>query len=242
MIVNYVPDGWEIITQRAHGLLAAQLAWHWNFDHPGGRCVETLTAIADHDDTGIEFDVKRLLTKAGGPVHFGMRGFEPAHCRQLLVESEAKSRYLALLNTMHLLFLYGGEKGGTAKRFLGELRRKAAGLRRQLRLSKAEVERVYGLFQWCDALSLLICQRALQPEQRWSEISKGPDGVSYELCLLSPEKLSVRPWPFKASGFMVRVEARTLEQLQFGSPGSFLRALEKAPVKEIRYVFVKGSA
>src|SRR5579884_2579519 len=182
MIVNYTANGWEIITQRAHGLLAAQLGWHWKFDYPGGRGLETLVAIADHDDTGVEFGLDQLLTCAGGPVHFAMRGFEPDHCRQLLAQGQAKSRYLALLNGMHLLFLYGKEKGAKAKRFQTEVRRLIAGYRRQLQLSKAEAERVYGLFQWCDALSLLICQHALQPEQRRTEISKGPDGVSYELC------------------------------------------------------------
>ncbi|HWB90386.1 MAG TPA: DUF3891 family protein [Puia sp.] len=240
MIVNYLPEGWEIITQRAHGLLAAQLGYHWKFDYPGGRCLETLVAIADHDDTGVEFDPKQLLTKAGGPVHFAMQGFKPDHCRQLLIESQAKSRYLALLNTMHLLFLYGKEQGASAKPFLTELRRFAANLRRQVHVSKAEIERTYALFQWCDALSLLICQHSLQPEQRWTEISKGPDGVSYEICMLSADELSVQPWPFREPKFMVSVEARTLARLRYRSSAAFLRALEKAPFKEFRYWLSKG--
>ncbi|HVS97599.1 MAG TPA: DUF3891 family protein [Puia sp.] len=235
MIVNYIPQGWEIITQRAHGLLAAQLGWYWKFDYPCGRAAETIVAIADHDDTEVEFDRKHLLTNAGGPFHFAMRGFDADHCRELLLRSQAKSRYLGLLSTMHLLFLYGKEQGRAAKGFSARLRRLAANLRKQLHLSKPEAGRVYALLQWCDALSLLICQHALQPEQRRTEISKGPDGVSYEMCLVSPDELSVNPWPFKEPRFRVSVESRIVQQLRFRSSAAFLRALESAPVKASWY-------
>ena len=52
MIVNYSSEGWEIITQRAHGLLAAQIATNWKFDFPAHRRTDTILAIAEHDDTG----------------------------------------------------------------------------------------------------------------------------------------------------------------------------------------------
>lgn len=41
MIVNYTAEGWEIITQRAHGLLAAQIADHWQHHIRTDRWVET---------------------------------------------------------------------------------------------------------------------------------------------------------------------------------------------------------
>jgi hypothetical protein len=66
---------------------------------------------------------------------------------------------------LHLLFLYGKEPGASAKRFLADLRRVVARLRKQLQLSKVGTERVYALLQWCDALSLLIFEHALQPER-----------------------------------------------------------------------------
>jgi len=241
MIVNYTVKGWEIITQRAHGLLAAQLAWRWKEKKPAGRWLETILAIADHDDTCIEFEDPDLLTDAGGPVNYSMRAFDAEHCKLLSVASLAKSRYIALLSGMHLLFLYGKEarKNAHARVLLDEQRKLVVSLRRQLGLSAAEVQRTYAFMQWCDALSLLICQNALQPEQRMTEISQGPDKRSYEICQLGPNKLSVRPWPFDSGRFTVTVESRVIAQLAFESTAAFKKALQAAPVKEIEYLVVK---
>jgi hypothetical protein len=54
MIVNYTEAGWEVITQRAHGLLAAQIAGQWKHIVRTGRWTETLLAIAEHDDAQVE--------------------------------------------------------------------------------------------------------------------------------------------------------------------------------------------
>ena len=148
MIVNYTPEGWEIITQRAHGLLAAQIASHWKFTYPPNRRLDTILAIAEHDDTGIEFDQQHLLTPAGGPVHYAMRGFDPGHCRQLMLASRAKSRYFTLLNAMHLIFLYGKLKTPDAKAFIRETRQLITRLRRDLGVTADQASTTYALMQW----------------------------------------------------------------------------------------------
>ncbi|MDB4999689.1 MAG: hypothetical protein JWR76_766, partial [Mucilaginibacter sp.] len=61
MIVNYTEQGWEIITQRAHGLLAAQVAMQWRKKDRPNRWVETVIAIADHDDAQTELQANDLL-------------------------------------------------------------------------------------------------------------------------------------------------------------------------------------
>jgi hypothetical protein len=242
MIVNYTPEGWEIITQRAHGLLAAQIASYWKFTYPPNRRLDTILAIAEHDDTGIEFSQQDLLTPAGGPVHYAMRGFDAGHCRQLMLASRAKSRYFTLLNAMHLTFLYEKDTSDAARTFIREQRQLVSRLRRELGVSAAQANKTYALMQWCDALSLLICQHAVQPEHRMTEISKGPEGISYELCQLSADSLSVRPWPFVEPQFTVSIEFRTLSQLQFTSTADFQRALEEASIKEKVYTLkVHGS-
>lgn len=83
MIVNYKETGWEIITQRAHGLLAAQLAFQWRKEDRPVRWVETILAIAEHDDAENELDGENLLTEAGGPLNFSMKTFEVDHCQKL---------------------------------------------------------------------------------------------------------------------------------------------------------------
>ncbi|TVQ15094.1 MAG: DUF3891 family protein, partial [Leptolyngbya sp. DLM2.Bin27] len=50
MIVNLQSDGWEIIYHRAHALLAAQIAGHWNLSKNTNRLYETIAAIAHHDN------------------------------------------------------------------------------------------------------------------------------------------------------------------------------------------------
>ena len=70
MIVNYTEQGWEIITQRAHGLLAAQVAMDWRKKDRPERWTETVIAIAEHDDASIELEADDLLTPQGGPVNF----------------------------------------------------------------------------------------------------------------------------------------------------------------------------
>ncbi|EDM37771.1 hypothetical protein PBAL39_15139 [Pedobacter sp. BAL39] len=47
MIVNYTESGWQIITQRSHGLLAAQICGHWAKDNQPSRWVDTLIATAE---------------------------------------------------------------------------------------------------------------------------------------------------------------------------------------------------
>jgi 2-polyprenyl-3-methyl-5-hydroxy-6-metoxy-1,4-benzoquinol methylase len=57
MIVLQNQKGWKIITQRAHGLLAAMIAYQYNIDLPVEVMVPVLVAIAEHDD-----DVTETLT------------------------------------------------------------------------------------------------------------------------------------------------------------------------------------
>ncbi len=42
MIVIYKEEGWEVITQRAHGILAAQIGFQWRLKDRPERWMETL--------------------------------------------------------------------------------------------------------------------------------------------------------------------------------------------------------
>ncbi|QNN44838.1 DUF3891 family protein [Pedobacter roseus] len=55
MIVNYCNSGWEIITQRGHGLLAIQICARWKISGQPYRWVETLIATTGHDEVFNEF-------------------------------------------------------------------------------------------------------------------------------------------------------------------------------------------
>ncbi|MGQ7855761.1 DUF3891 family protein [Pedobacter sp. WC2501] len=46
-------------------------------------------------------------------------------------------------------------------------------------VNKAEVDRAYELLEFCDALSLIICQEIVPPEGRRVEIGCGSSGTTY---------------------------------------------------------------
>lgn len=237
MIVTYGENGWQIVTQRAHGVLAAQLAMHWKVKERPARWVETLLAIAEHDDAEVELDGENLLTAQGGPLNFNMKVFDLAHCKKLAALAITKSRYIALLTSMHMNFLYKEEKAAAS--FLAEQKKLRETWRKELGLGKEECESIYSLLEWCDAFSLLLCQDHLQPEHRCIEISKGPDKNKYDLVKVDEERLTISPWPFEVASLKVHFETRVIGQLQFKSSADLRKAFHKAPVNEISWELVE---
>src|SRR5690606_38068587 len=122
MIVNYTEAGWLIITQRSHGLLAAQICAHWKKNKQPARWVETLIATAEHDDAHYEMERENLLEETGGPKNFKTIPFEEDYCDKLLNLTLSKGRYIALLISRHIHFLYG--KDPLAKPFCKNLKKK----------------------------------------------------------------------------------------------------------------------
>ncbi|HMH22166.1 MAG TPA: DUF3891 family protein [Puia sp.] len=240
MIVNYNRSGWEIITQRAHGLLAAQLAGQWKVSERPGRWVETLIAIAGHDDAEVELDGENLLTPRGGPLNFSMKAFDEPHCQRVSRFTIAKSRYIALLTSMHMDFLYHKEEkeNPAAAAFLKAQRKLQTAWRRGLHITRPEAEKIYCLLEWCDALSLLLCRRDVQPEHRSVEIGIGPDNRSYQLVRQQDNRLTIDPWPFEPASFTVHYEYRELKKLQFKSSAEFRAAFVDASVKEQEWKLV----
>lgn len=234
MIVNYKANGWEVITQRTHGLLAMQLAYHWKTNPAEKRKAELLVAIADHDDAHTELQREDILTEQGGPLDFKMRPFTLGHGQRTMELAMSKSRYIALLCSMHLDFIAGeaDQQSAAVKQFLATQKIMRVTWRRQLELSTEEARCAYQLMEWCDALSLLLCQRDNQPEERWVEISRGPDDKSYRLSQPATGVLTVSPWPFELDQFEIRFERRELQQLKFRSAEQFKKVFSKATVKE----------
>ncbi|MDF2433434.1 MAG: hypothetical protein JWP44_3065 [Mucilaginibacter sp.] len=234
MIVNYLEKGWEIITQRAHGLLSAQIAMQWRKKDRPKRWTETVLAIADHDDAQIELEANDLLTPLGGPVNYRMKLFEADHCRRLQDFSLSKSRYIGLLSSMHMVFLHHkeAESNPEAKHFLNEQIKLQKIWRKELNISEKETSRIYALMEWCDAFSLLLCQHEVQPENRTIEISQGPDKKQYKLMQNKNGSLTVKPWPFETVSFKLHVEYRIINQLQFKNCDQFKAELLKAEVTE----------
>lgn len=235
MVVQYEESGWQLITQRAHGMLAFQIAGMWKHEKAFYRRAEFLLAVAEHDDAEVELDGETLLTDKGGPLNFDMKTFDSVHCETLAEFSLTKSRYIALLTSYHMEFLY--EKEAAAGAFLKKQESVRARLLKELSITKTEAEKAYRLLEWCDALSLLLCQNEIPPEGRTVEISAGPDNKHHQLHAIGKGILSVTPWPFVEKDFDLSVEYRSINQLTFASSAELRKQFYEAAVSEHHWRF-----
>ncbi|MCB2406657.1 DUF3891 family protein [Hymenobacter lucidus] len=242
MIVNLTPEGWQIIYQQAHALLAAQLAWQWPSFGPADRWVGLLAAIAQHDDEQERWDGHYGLTPAGAPANFTMKEFSLEQATGVLRAARFQGQWRSLLTSMHLSFLYESLRGQQQyiDTFLDEQKASQQQWRRALKVTKPEAQQAYALMQWCDRLSLILCREELPEMGRHLEISTGPDGQRYEVTRPTPAgPVRVTPWPFAAPEFSVSVEACLLSQLQFKDDDELSTAIREAPLATLRWDFAQ---
>ena len=242
MIVTQTDRGWQVINQQAHGLLAVQAALHWRADKRPKQWVETLIALTEHDDGQEPWEGRNHLTKAGAPLHFQITEYSVEQCRNLIQISLDKSRWNALLVSMHTTFLYESKRGTdkALDAFLDQQRDNQTKWRRQYGATKAEAQYAYDFLQWFDALSLILCLDQLPINERRLEVSQGPDGVPYYVNQRNADgSLYVDPWPFDASAFSVHVEAAHVEQLVFSDDEELYNAIQDAPIDVKEWTFRK---
>lgn len=241
MIVNPTNNGWQIIYHRAHALLAAQIASHWhNADRPE-RIAETIAAIAQHDDLEREWAGDHL-SAAGAPLDFTLSEVNPDSIepwRTMLADSLYRGRWVALLAAKHIVFLNATKQGQSAKldRFLREIAKQQQEWCSALGVEPDELDRAYVFMQWCDRLSLILCQHGLPARERWLEVCNGPDGTRYDVMQREDGTVLVEPWPFRSKRFVVAVDCCTLTQLQFKHNDDLVAALKKAQIERLQWDF-----
>jgi len=241
MIVHLTENGWEVIYHRAHALLAAQLAGYWRTVDSTARLVETIAAISHHDDLEREWEGNEL-TEAGAPLDFTLSQESPVEqLAENVTNARYRGRWVALLTSMHMSFLNEPKRGDSAEldNFLDEQLELQQQWRQALKLRKDETDKAYAFMQWCDRLSLILCQHDLPVDERALEITKGPDGNRYDVVQRNDGSVGVKPWPFKEEQFTVSVEACSLSQIKFADNASLREALQKAPIKTLAWTFVK---
>ena len=246
MIVLSHQQGWKIITQRSHGLLAGMLAYEYDIDLPVDIMLPTLVSIAEHDDGVMEMIAPQNLTDAGAP-----RSFVVADCNtktdinpmlSLMEIEKAKSRLNSLLAALHINFLYDGEKRKTDKgldKFLKDLEKYRTKVLKDLQIDKAIKDRLYRFLEWSDAFSLLICLDKIQHKGKKMEISQSPDGIINTVHYKPNKEICVEPWPFKSKLFKVFYEYKIIEQLQFKSIEEFNDVYKTAKVQQDTYILSK---
>ncbi|MFN6485635.1 MULTISPECIES: DUF3891 family protein [unclassified Nostoc] len=246
MIVNATQNGWEVIYHRAHALLAAQLAGQWRRKDAPVRLYETIAAISHHDDLEKEWE-EDILTEAGAPKDFMLSSNDDVDANIEKLANLAKNalyrgRWVALLISMHISRLNEPSRGKGEKldKFLDEQLQNQQLWRKELGIKKEEVDSAYAFMQWCDRLSLILCQQELPADERFLEISKGPEGERYDIMQRSDNLVVVKSWPFQNDKFTVNVEACDLSQVKFESSAELSQALQEAPIKVLEWTFVKN--
>lgn len=239
MIVNAAPEGWEIIFQRAHELLAMQIAFHWKQKQRQERWHELLSAINEHDNQQEAWKGKNHLTAAGAPLDFSMMGFSLQQARAVTEVSQYKSRYVSLLISMHTSYLYEGLRGNNQEtdQFLDDQQSLQQQLLQSLRLSRSDASKAYNLLQWADRCSLILCKNQLPADERKLEVFKDTEGQKYFILQRQDQSISVEPWPFEEREFKVWVEHRLLRQLSFTDDEELAKALSSVEAAEKEWVF-----
>ncbi|AFY49224.1 hypothetical protein Nos7524_3431 [Nostoc sp. PCC 7524] len=242
MIVNATQNGWEVIYHRAHALLAAQLAGQWRRKNSPLRIYETLAAISHHDDLEKEWEEDNL-TEAGAPRDFTMsKDTSVEKLADLVSNARYRGRWVTLLISKHLSRLNEPKRGESPElnQFLDEQLHNQQRWREELGLQTEDVDAAYAFMQWCDRLSLILCQHELPADERFLEISQGPDGQRYDIMQRSDHLVTVQPWPFEDDKFTVNIEAYNLEQVKFDSNAELTQALQQAPIKVLEWTFIKS--
>jgi hypothetical protein len=154
--------------------------------------------------------------------------------------AQYRGRWVAMMISMHISFLSEGKRGESPEldSFLDEQLQHQKKWRHELNVTKDEAAQAYEFFQWCDRLSLILCNHVLPAGERALEIATLPDGTRYDVIEFG-DGVTVKPWPFLEKKFTVNVEATYLEQLKFDSNEELTQALQTAPIKTLEWTFVR---
>lgn len=239
MIVNAITEGWEVIYQRTHELLALQLAFHWKAERRPNRWIEILSAISDHDNEQEGWKASRHLSRQGAPLDFSLQDFSLEQARGVTEAARYKSSMVRLMISMHTSYLYESLRGRQKEidHFLDDQQNIQHSLRKQLSLSKAAAAQAYAVVQWADRCSLILCKNELPADERKLEISPGPEGKAYFIYQRNDQSLGVKPWCFQEKEFSVRIEYRHLTQLKFSSDKALADLLHSTEPQERKWIF-----
>ena len=246
MIVTMTDEGWDVIHQPAHALLACKIAYQWKVNERSPFWVELLTAITQHDNQqrGLEGDI--YLTSTGAPKGFTVSKGEGdvdslEQPQEVIHQARYQGQYVALLTSMHVHTLYKAKRGSSnpLDKFLTEIEKQQKDWRKSLEISAKQAKADYALLLWCDRCSLILCQDEIPAGERRLEVQRGPNATRHFLWQREDTTLSVEAWPFEEDEFSVNVEVHKLKQLKFESETELRQALQAAEVEFRSWTFKK---
>jgi hypothetical protein len=242
MIVTHTAEGWDVIFQSAHALLAYNFALELQGLRDRPFWSETLAAIVEHDDHKEAFGKNVYLTDLGAPRDFTLFNLTArerfVEVKRRIESGHRKHRWIGLLCSRHTAELYTKERTSRRMRSLLEAEEKRGKrVLEDLHASATDLEAAYQILLFCDRLSLILCQGQIPAMNRRVEVISEPSGGRYDLWETDDESLAIAPWPFERQAFEVAVEVRTLQQLEFASDRELQRHLRVTEVVQRRWVF-----
>lgn len=239
MIVNAVREGWEVITQRAHALLAAELIAPWKPQERPGCWVSIIAALVQHDDEENYWEQTDHLSELGAPLNFDRIGVERSMRKERLVISSGLHQdiWVALLLSRHNTYIYGdmGVQDKAIADFLDEQGENQKRWLKMIGIRRAELETAYSFMNYGDRLSLILCQRQLPDKQRRLEILVTPEGTRHEVYQRVDGSIGLEPYPYDVDSLTVRVNRRVLRQPLFEDTYTFRKAVESAVVENCQW-------
>lgn len=231
MICTPRPDGWELLFQNAHGLLAMRLLAPWKAELRPVRWDEVLYATALHDNGWQEHEPGDRLTPLGTPRHF-----EETTAADVVRQSERAlervwhaSVFAGLVLAEHFRVLYGAHPDAAVQAMLAAQRARGATARRRLGVKQAEVAAHYAPLRWADTLSLTLCLHRLRlfPNRRveLERIGRAPTFAWSR----ADGTIGLDPWPYAPASLTVKAYAYPLRQLTFEHDDALAAALAAPP-------------
>ncbi|KEO71720.1 DUF3891 family protein [Anditalea andensis] len=240
MIVNIADDHFEIIYQRAHGMLAAKIAEQIaaSLRPPASYWLETLVAIADHDDGRRNWEGDFHINDKGYPKDFTEFKFDEKQAQRVVNTAECKSIWVAMLVSKHLVELYSNLE--EAQPLIQQQYSLQAKLQMHLPFSEAAAQMYYRLLKWADELSLRICKHEVPVKGEKDFLEYLPDGSKSYITHL--EDKSIAPWIFQKDKVIFEVEKRLIEKRVYKNDHDLQDTLNKAEVSISSYKFIKEDA
>lgn len=236
MIVKHHKEGWEIISQYAHGLLSGKIASQVKEELMPNNWVDVLTGIVEHDDHLPDFDEQNYLTEKGTPKDFTMEGGTDKeallHAERVYSNAMQKSQLVALMVGRHLSFLYESlaKNYKPMRDFLKDVSNQGKEQRKLYGLSKKEENALYDIMLFCDRCSLILCQDEVPEVGRKLEINRTIENKTYYISSTDDDVLTIAPWPFEKKSFELDLEYRILKKVRFDSNSDLQKSISEANV------------
>ncbi len=239
MVVKNTSDGWDIVTQTNHALLAAQIANELLPKYKEHFWLETCLSISSHETLETDFNSGEKINDLGMPIDFRQNESSKSDLynkiESMVFKARNKSLIIAALVSKHLLFLH--QKDINKKKVENLCINTIKAAQKIHKINNDVFGLMYGVLRFSDRLSLMIVTDELPDLNRKFDINNA-FGENHIIKSMN-DGYTVKPWPFANSKLDLYFEFRILKEAIFSSEDKFIDAFNKSEIKIKRIAFKK---